>query len=58
MGQHKSNPTAKLAKEGAIEPKPRPMGKVAHERLMYAKVREMMWKAAFGFYDEKEDTDV
>lgn len=41
MGQHKFNPNCQLAKEGKLEPKPKPLGKRAAERLLYQKIREV-----------------
>ena len=44
MGQHKSNPTAIAAKEGKIQPKPKPIGKRERERLLCAKCQEILCK--------------
>lgn len=43
MGQHKSNPTAIAAKEGRIQPKPKPIGKRERERLLHTKCQEVLF---------------
>lgn len=52
MGQHKSNPTAIAAKEGKIQPKPKPMGKRERERLLYAKCQEILYRHLADAYAE------
>lgn len=52
MGQHKSNPTAIAAKEGKIQPKPKPMGKRERERLLYAKCQEILYRPLADAYAE------
>jgi hypothetical protein len=42
MGQHKSNPTAQLAKEGKIPPKPRPMSKAELDMIMRLRIRGLL----------------
>lgn len=44
MGQHKSNPTVIAAKEGKIQPKPKPMGKREMERILHAKCQEILYR--------------
>lgn len=43
MGQHKHNPTAIAAKNGELQPKPKPMGKREQERRLYAKCAEVLY---------------
>ena len=50
MSEHKRNPTAILAKNGELPPKPKPMGKREAERLMYAKCQEMLYKPLIDAY--------
>jgi hypothetical protein len=38
MGHHKHNPTAIAAKNGAIEPKPKKLGKRERERLLMREI--------------------
>lgn len=52
MGQHKSNPTAIAAKEGKIQPKPKPPGKREMERLLYAKCQEILCRPLADAYAE------
>lgn len=47
MGQHKTNPTAILAKEGLIKPKERPMGKAQYNRMIEEEMYKMMYKYNF-----------
>ena len=44
MGQHKYNPTAIKAKNGELEQKPKKMGKRETERILYAKMKEVLCK--------------
>lgn len=49
MGHHKHNPTAIAAKNGELPPKEKPMGKRELERMLYAKMKEIVRKP---FVDE------
>ena len=42
MGQHKSNPTAQLAKEGKLPPKKEPLSKREMERRMHDAVEKYL----------------
>lgn len=44
MGEHKHNPTAIAAKNGALPPKPRPMGKVESMRQCRQLVHDYLYK--------------
>lgn len=44
MGQHKHNPVAIAAAKGELPPKPKKMGKRESERLMYAKLQEILYR--------------
>ena len=52
MGQHKSNPTAIAAKEGKIQPKPKPMGKRERDRMLYAKCQEILFRPLAEAYEK------
>lgn len=52
MGQHKSNPTAIAAKEGKIQPKPKPMGKREKMRLLHAKCQEVLFRPLAEAYEK------
>lgn len=52
MGKHKSNPTAIAAKEGRIQPKPKPIGKRERERLLYAKCQEILFRPLSEAYEK------
>ena len=43
MGEHKANPTAIAAKNGELPPKKKPMSKRDRERLLTAKVAEIVY---------------
>jgi len=52
MGQHKYNPTARLAKEGKLPPKPTPISKRELERKLMSAIYTKMLKNT-GLYPEK-----
>jgi hypothetical protein len=52
MGQHKHNPTAIAAKEGKIQPKPKPMGKRERDRMLYAKCQEILFRPLAEAYEK------
>lgn len=52
MGQHKSNPTAIAAKEGKIQPKPKPMGKRERDGMLYAKCQEVLFRPLAEAYEK------
>lgn len=52
MGQHKHNPTAIAAKEGKIQPKPKPMGKRERDRMLYAKCQEILFRPLVEAYEK------
>ena len=52
MGQHKHNPTAIAAKEGKIQPKPKPMGKRERDRMLYAKCQEILFSPRAEAYEK------
>lgn len=43
MGQHKHNPTAIAAKKGELPPRPKPMGKREAERLITARIQNVLY---------------
>lgn len=57
MGQHKSNPTAIAAKEGKIQPKPKPMGKRERDRMLYAKCQEVLFRPLAEVYEKIRSED-
>lgn len=44
MGQHKYNQTAIDAKDGKLPPKPKKMSKRERDRLLDAKIKEVLYK--------------
>lgn len=52
MGQHKHNPTAIAAKEGKIQPKPKPMGKRERDRMLHAKCQEILFRPLAEAYEK------
>lgn len=58
MGQHKHNPTAIAAKNGELQPKPKPMSKRERERMLYAKCQEIIYKPLMDVYMKMHTEDV
>lgn len=52
MGQHKHNPTAIAAKEGKIQPRPKPMDKRERDRMFYAKCQEILFRPLAEAYEK------
>lgn len=57
MGQHKTNPVAKAAKEGKIPPKPKKKGKAELDRELRAKVQEILYKPLIEAYEKLQEED-
>jgi hypothetical protein len=54
MGQSNYNPTALLAKEGKIPPKPRRLGKRERERILKEKIERLYPVAARELFEEMQ----
>ena len=57
MGQHKHNPTAIMAKNGELPPKPKKLSKRENDRLIYAKCQEILYKPLIDAYNKMKDKE-
>ena len=57
MGQHKHNPVAIAAKKGELPPKPKKMGKRESERLLHAKMQEIIYRPFIAAYRKMIEED-
>lgn len=58
MGQHKTNPVALAAARGELPPRPPKISKREMDRILYAKVHQLMWEALMKASAKCEAQDV
>lgn len=47
MGQHQTNQTAKMAKEGQLPPKPRPLSKYEQDKILEQKIHQAIFDTMY-----------
>lgn len=58
MGQHKTNPVALAAARGELPPRPPKISKREMDRILYAKVNQLMWETLMKASAKCESKDV
>lgn len=58
MGQHKTNPVALAAARGELPPRPPKISKREMDRILYAKVNQLMWETLMKASAKCEANDV
>lgn len=58
MRQHKTNPVALAAARGELPPRPPKISKREMDRILYAKVNQLMWKTLMKASAKCEAQDV